>query len=693
MMGWITPTLLKSDLLPLKRMTVQMGGICGFVCTAVIIATGNAITISQTSLSQDNNPIRRVVTMLQAMQVKVEGEAKRDEATHEKFMCYCKSDRLEREVAENEAKVPQLESQIKEGSAAVEQLQSDIEQHKKDRAAAEANVKEVTAIREKEHAAFQKEFDEKTKNLAAMTKAIAALSKGMKGFLQTSTAAVVQKLSIDVDMQPEQREELTAFLSGKESYNPQSGDIVGILQTMKADMEKDFAEIKKAEDEAAASHVQLVSSKTKEIAALTDALTKKQGRLGDSGVELQAAKEELGDLQVSLADDKDFLSDKDNNCAKAESEYAAVKKTRSDELLALSMTIKMLNDDDALEIFKKTLPSASLIQVMMTSKQVTKRALAALNAKHHHDARLDLIALALHAKKVNFDKVMKMIDDMVKLLDKEQYDDDLRQEICLEELDEAEDKLKLTEMKIKDVEKRIKVDASNIEQLDQDEASLKDGMKDLDKTVVDSSETRKEEHSNYEATLTENKAAKELLIMAKNRLNQFYNPSLHKEAPKAELSEQERIAANLGGASFLQIVGRPKPVGAYSPNNSSSGVIEMLDLLVADLDKEILEQEVAEKDAQADYEQLIRDAKDKRTRDALILARKLKMEADLKVELQKLRIKDKMKLREAYATTGVLGDLHQDCDWLLLNFDTRKSARAAEKDSLVKAKAVLSGMD
>jgi outer membrane murein-binding lipoprotein Lpp len=667
-----------------------MGGICGFFCAAVLIATGNGITISQASQSQDNNPIRRVVTMLQSMQAKVEAEAKRDEATHEKFMCYCKSDRLEREVAEGEAKVPQLESQIKEGSAAVEKLQADIEQHKADRAAAEANVKEVTAIREKEHASYLKEFDEKTKNLAAMTKAIAALEKGMKGFLQTSTAAVVQKLSIDVEMQPEQREELTAFLSGKEGYNPRSGDIVGILQTMKMDMEKEFADIKKAEEDASAAHAQLVASKTKEITALTDALTTKQGRLGDSGVELQAAKEELGDLKVSLADDKDFLSDKDNNCAKAETDYAAVKKTRSDELLALSMTIKMLNDDDALEIFKKTLPSASLIQVMMTSKQVTKKALAALNAKHHHDARLDLIALALHAKKVNFDKVLKMIDDMVKLLDKEQYDDDLRQEICLEELDEAEDKLKMTEMKIKSIEKRISVDASNIDQLDQDESSLKDGIKGLDTSVVESSETRKEEHANYEATLTENKAAKELLIMAKNRLNQFYNPSLHKEAPKAEVSEQERIAANL---AFLQIQGRPKPVGAYSPNNSSSGVIEMLDLLVADLDKEILEQEVAEKDAQADYENFIGDAKNKRARDAMILAQKLKMEADLKVELQKLRIKDKMKLREAYATTGVLGDLHQDCDWLLLNFDTRKSARAAEKDSLVKAKAVLSGMD
>jgi outer membrane murein-binding lipoprotein Lpp len=677
-----------------------------FLCRLAAVALATETNLGQKSLAADN-PIRRIVTMLQAMQAKVEEEGKRDEATHEKYMCYCKSDRLEKEVAAAEAKIPQLESTIKEGGAALEKLEADIEQHKKDRAAAETNINEVTAIREKEHAEYQKEFDENTKNLAAMEKAIAALEKGMKGFLQTSSAAIVQRLSIDMDMNPDQREQLAAFFSQKQEagYTPASGDIVGILKTMKDDMEKEFADIKKAEKEAVASFENLVDSKNKEIAALTEALTEKQTRLGDSGVEVQAAKEELGDLKASLESDKDFLANKDKNCATAEKDYEVVKKTRSEELLALSMTIKMLNDDDALEIFKKTLPSASLIQLAVTSAQVKRRALEALKgARRHGDPRIDLIALALHGKKVNFDKVLTMIDDMMKLLKKEQYDDDLRQEICHEELDEAEDKLKATEEKIKNYEKAIKVDKAAIEQAEEDEGELKSGLKKLDSDVENAGETRKEEHADYVATLSENKAAKELLLMAKNRLMKFYNPTLSKEEPKKELSEQERIAQNLGGSSFIQIhdhaqedlqlEGRPHPVGAYtSKKKEGTGVIEMIDMIITDLDKEIVEQETAEKDAQADYEAFMANSKDKAAKDARMLAMKKKMEADLKVELQMLRAKDKAKLREAYATTGVLGDLHQDCDWLLLNFDTRKEARTAEIDSLNKAKAVLSGMD
>jgi len=126
---------------------------------------------------------------------------------------------------------------------------------------------------------------------------------------------------------------------------------------------------------------------------------------------------------------------------------------------------------------------------------------------------------------------------------------------------------------------------------------------------------------------------------------------------------------------------------------TTAGVIEMIDLLVTDLDKEILAQEAEERDAQTDYENFIGDSKLKRTQDGKLISDKERTKADLEVELQKLRAKDKAKLREAYATTGVLGDLHQNCDWLLMNFDTRKEARAAEKDSLVKAKAVLAGME
>merc|ERR1719321_942286 len=47
--------------------------------------------------------------------------------------------------------------------------------------------------------------------------------------------------------------------------------------------------------------------------------------------------------------------------------------------------------------------------------------------------------------------------------------------------------------------------------------------------------------------MASNTAAKELIGMAKNRMNKFYNPKLYKPPPKRELTEEERITQNMGG--------------------------------------------------------------------------------------------------------------------------------------------------
>merc|ERR1740138_152023 len=105
-------------------------------------------------------------------------------------------------------------------------------------------------------------------------------------------------------------------------------------------------------------------------------------------------------------------------------------KLRGQELLALADTIKILNDDDALELFKKTLPSpsASFMQVQVTAKEQQRLALATINAARRGHPELSFIALALEGKKVDFSKVIKMIDEMVVILGNEQQDDENKKE-------------------------------------------------------------------------------------------------------------------------------------------------------------------------------------------------------------------------------------------------------------------------
>merc|ERR1719181_813588 len=140
-----------------------------------------------------------------------------------------------------------------------------------------------------------------------------------------------------------------------------------------------------------------------------------------------------------------------------------------------------------------------------------------------------------------------MIDNLVKTLGQEQVTDDEKKQYCLSELDASEDKKKGLEADISDLSKAIADGEEAVTALAAEIKALTKGVKDLDKSVADATEQRKNEHSDYVATLSSNNAAKDLLDYAKNRLNKFYNPKLYKAPPKRELSEEDRITVNMGG--------------------------------------------------------------------------------------------------------------------------------------------------
>merc|ERR1719506_3050435 len=470
-------------------------------------------------------------------------------------------------------------------------------------------------------------------------------------------------------------------------YSPKSGQITGILKQMKETMEADLAGITKTEEDAVANFNALVASKEKQIQANTKSIESKIERVGNLGVEIETMKADLSDTAASMVEDKKFLADLAKTCKTKQAEWDERCKVRNEELLALADTIKMLNNDDALELFKKTLLGASsFLQTQVTSEEVRKEALQALSG--HHGVQLDLISLALRGKKVNFDKVIKMVDDMVALLKKEQQDDDDKKEMCEMQLDKAEDDLKVLETTISDLEKSLADGKEEIATLTDEIAALTKGLSELDKQVEEAMVNRKEENEDYESLMANDAAALEIIGMAKNRMNKFYNPAMYKADAASFIQVHMHIAEKDAPPP------PPATWDAYSKKSEeSNGVIAMMDSLIAELDKEMQEAELEEKDAQGDYEQFTRDAAEKRVDDSKSITEKEGAKSEAEVNLVKETKERQTKMKEALATVNYIEGLHKDCDWLLKNYDVRKSARAGEVDALTKAKAVLSGAD
>merc|ERR1712008_308244 len=394
-----------------------------------------------------------------------------------------------------------------------------------DRAGAKAALAKSNSLRNKEAAEFAKLKAEADSNLLAVAKAITALENGIgAGFLQTRAAQDLRTFVMNkADVEDVDRQVLVSFLSGNSGdASPGTGPVIGMLKQMEKSMESVLSEGVKEEESAISAYQKLVASKTQEVEVLTESINKKMKAVGELAVDIIQMKEDRTDTEAQLMKDQEFLQNLDSSCETKTKEWAERSKTRAEELTALSETIKILNDDDALDLFKKTLPSgsSSFVQLQQTRGILRDQALAVIRrvrgaSDRHHRPGLDFLVLALTGKKAlsqgMFDKVIKMCDDLVAELKQEQQDDYDKKEYCDAQFDLADDKKKTLERAEKDAENAIAKAKEAIETLTDEIKALEKGIKGLDKSVVEATEQRKEENQEFKDLMAADTKAKEIL--------------------------------------------------------------------------------------------------------------------------------------------------------------------------------------
>jgi hypothetical protein len=691
------------------------------IFAAAIAGTGAVGTSSSSTMERLHaNPIRKVVTMLQMIVKKIEKEGKTEEDLFDKFMCECNknSDSLAKQIAAAENQGSDQASALKAGNEQQAQLTQDIADEKKQRGDAKETIATSTGIREKEAKTFADMKAESEANIASMGKAIDALRKGLGGsFIQTDAAKALKDLIVSKQdlFNADDASQLSAFLQSGQATEG-TGEIIGMLEQLKETMSKDLADASAAEKDAIATYNELVAAKTKEFETLQASIEEKMTRLGELGVANAELSNAGGDTGDAMEKDKKALADLKAECAQREKDYEAEKKSQAEELLALADTIKMLNDDDALDLFKKALPSSasSFVQITSRSSTLRSRALSTLNdaRKHQKSISLDFVALALHNKKGGFENVIALIDKMAAQLKKEQKTDDDKKQYCLAEFDTADDQKKVLERKLSDAETAIEDAKGSLATLADEISATEKAVQELDAAVAEATAQRQEENAVYKQTMAQNVAAKELIKMAKNRMNKFYNPDLYKAPPKRELSEEDRIAVNMGGTApptpapggiagtgikvFMQVSMHTQSEDADQYKKKAeegAGVIAMMDLLLKDLENQITVGKTEEKNAQEDYETLMADSKEKRTADTTLLGDKMAAKAETDAALEKHTDEKAATTEELQGNAAYIASLHADCDWLLENFDQRKEARVGEIEAMMKAKDVLQGAD
>jgi len=658
------------------------------------------------------NPIRKVVTLMQNMQKEIEAEGAKEKELFDKFMCYCSggTDSLKKAIADSTAEAEELTAKLKSEEAEKAQIAQDLIAHKADREGAKSDIEEATVLREKEAAAFAAEKADSETNIAAMAKAIPALEKGMGGaaLLQMPNGNRLKKLVESYpNMDASDRREAIAFLEDSSESTGASDQIVGILKAMKDDMEAELKEAIADEEKAIAGFGDLKASKEKEIEMATEAIETKMGRAGELAVSVVQSKDALEDANEEAADTTKFLATLEKDCATKEAEIAERAKMRAMEVSAISEAIGILNDDDALDVFKKSMPSSLMQTVGFLQKADAKatrtskaQAILAGVAGKAKDVRVNLLLYTLGSKLKmkstgGFDDVIKMIDDMVVLLGKQQTEDEKQKAYCEDEFDKAADEEAASKTKLGQTDAKLAELTDTIGTLMEEISALGSSIEALDKSVADATEQRKEEHAAYVAQMQMNEAAVGLVEKAKNRMQKFYNPTLYKAPPKTEMTMEEKI---IKAGTFAQVhmhVAPPPapemPSGPVQKSGKSAGVISMMDTIISDLGSDMKDMEYEEKTAQKDYAELMADSQETRAGDSKALTGKTATKAETESVLMTTK-----EVRSATATdlkqvATVIADLHAACDFIMQNFDLRKEARTSEIEGLKNAKAVLSG--
>ncbi|CAE6913415.1 unnamed protein product [Symbiodinium sp. CCMP2456] len=667
---------------------------CRWLLMAALAASAIAITTRSDS-SNGGNPIRKVIRMMQKMGDKIEKDGKKEADLYEKFECYCKGtiEELQKSIQQAESN-PLSQADIDEKKAEVESLQQEVTKLKEDRLAEEESLKAAQAQRNKEHDNFVAEVTEETQVVSTIDQASAAIggtTETPTSFMQITDSKgqvprLLRLLEGDLRLDSADKRRAAAFLQGDRSA-ADPGMVVGMLSGIKDETMEEIQTENQTEEEAVETFTGVKKSKKVEISTLLNQFERKMKRIGELKVEVVNLERQLAEQGSSLEDDKQMLAEVQKSCAKKAEDWEKRQAARQEEQLALQETIKILNSDESLDLFRKR--STSLIQLSSGREKVRREALRLLRgAKSGSNPELNFLALALSGRKADFTKILKKIDGMVSLLEKEQEDDKSKKSYCGEEFRTTEDKSKSLDSKIKSLKAGLAEKKQAVAKLSEDIKALQSGVTALDESVAKASENRKAEHEEFQESMSSNSATIDLLSLARDRLNKVYNPTMVAETTT-------KSPYDLSLLQMSSKVAQPPPTfeGGYQKNNEgSNGVLKMIDTLASDVEKEMTVAKTEEADAQEDYQKTVEDAAKKREADLALATRKAAEKSEVESDVSDDKKDVDGKKKQLAATQRYTADLHQECDWLLQNFDLRAQARTEEKESLIRAKTVLGGM-
>jgi hypothetical protein len=688
----------------------------GAVCLCVNTADG---------LRAQMSPITRVVELLDGLAKSAAKDGKKEEDQYETFVCWAKTV-IDTKTATNEAaasRIDELETYISDlGSGRIELTseRADLEKEIKDLF---QEMETMKAQREKEHADFEEAEAEMTQAIDALSEAVEVLGSATEahkegtllqakteqtlGFADRSKQAAALQHAVELgerflgkgdalflrrvlegEVPKADWKKLNRKADFKMSYKARSFKIQDVLAKMLDTFKTNKQDATDKEDEAQSQYDDLSGNKREQLESAQEALTKGDSEKGAAGMSSENAQSEVDALKTQVSNDEKFITQTATALADKKTEWKDRQALRTGEIAAINKAIGILHSDDARDMFKKSLASQSFFLQLKSSKSMSATEVLKKAAKRSGDKRLATLAAVASeplATGSHFDQVLSAIDDMISNLKGEEATDLENKEGC--ESDRATDTREAIVLGrgMDDHTDSITEAENRIVEIKEQIADNKKEIKSLGEQLSQATTDRGDENTLWNANNRNDAAAAELVQSAKGVLEDFY-------------AENDLM--------FLQNKGKMEPVkaGAAPPpppttweapyggkTGESAGIVAILEMIHEDILKDQAKAKTEEAEALASYEDFKADT------EAQVSALE-DSNSGLQDELgqKESDIQDNTngrltKKNELETTLNKIGDATPGCDYLTINYDTKRKNRQIEIDGLIKAKAILSG--
>lgn len=653
-----------------------------FVLTALALGIATSTQVS---------PVQKVITLLDDLKSKVEGELANEETLMQEFTKWCDSEANEKEdnIRSADRTAEDKQATIEDMTGTITDLESDVSELAASSAAGDRDVAAATKIREQERADFESTEKEMTETVDTLERAIIVLKRGQTSFMQSKTmpkdfSLLVSGLSKIVEatwVNSQQRSAVQALIQSKDgsededltlqpqataaAYASKGGGILDVLADMQDKAEKALSDSRKTEMEQNHAFEMLKQGLQSQLATEGKRLSDAQAAKTEAQEAYHTAEGELLAARKSSKEDATYLTTLKASCAAKAGEWSERQQSASDELTAIAKARELLSDNKAFLQVRAKDPASS--------EERREQLVAVLSSLAEKTKKFSLQQLATSAAADPFGKVKEMIEAMIARLLESAAEESDAKSFC--DTETAKSRAKQAELSAK-----LDMHARRIEKGAAGKAMLAQEVKDLDAEIAsidagqaEATKIRQDEHAQYTTSTTEWKASATAIANAMEVLQRYYAGSF------VQMKTARRVAE----------LRAPSPSFGSSKGDAASGILGLLEVAESDLTRMITEAEAQETGAQRAHEEL---AQENRVTKAAKLAEAQAKRGEIKtLEVQLLNYKEDHSFvaKELDAVMAYLDKLKPQCETKVMSFAERTARREQEIEGLKEALQIL----